>query len=133
MDASAFAKAKVDLKGRLDDLRDQLDRYLAGEYGIVKDRDTASYEQVVREPPAPFTGLWNSYGIMYRRWIRRDYRKPTLSGNTGGTVRHQNTLPLIDSRAIHATVHRAKCRSRCKNDGCLSMIVPLALVSTQSA
>ncbi len=63
MDASAFAKAKVDLKGRLDDLRDQLDRYLAGEYG-VQDNDTAAYEQW-RVSHQPFHWFVEFYGIMY--------------------------------------------------------------------
>ena len=64
MDASAFAKAKLDLRGRLDDLRDQLDRYLAGEYG-VKDSDTAAYEKWLTGHE-PFHWFVEFYGIIQR-------------------------------------------------------------------
>ena len=64
MDASAFAEAKLDLKGRLDELRDQLDRYLSGEYGI-QENDHSAYEQW-RESHEPFHWFVEFYSIMHR-------------------------------------------------------------------
>ena len=63
MDASAFAQSKLDLRGRLDDLRNQLDRYLAGEYGILES-DTASFEKW-RASHQPFHWFVEFYGIMH--------------------------------------------------------------------
>ena len=96
MDASAFAQAKLDLRRRLDKLRDQLDRYLAGEYGVKEDDPTA-YEhwQVGHQP---FHWFVEFFGIMRRggfdviignppyveyKAVREDYRlvgyKQTIS------------------------------------------------------
>ena len=127
MDASAFAKAKVDLKGRLDDLRDQLDRYLAGEYG-VKDRDTASYEQWCASHQ-PFHWFVEFYGIMYGGGFDVIIGNPPYleTREVPYAIKH---FAAIDSRAIHALcIERSVALG--ENDGCLSMIVPLALVSTQ--
>ena len=62
MDASAFAMAKLDLRARLDDLRDQLDRYLAGEYGVT-DNDAVAYENWLTGHQ-PFHWFVEFYGIM---------------------------------------------------------------------
>lgn len=64
MDASAFAQAKLNLRGRLDDLRDQLDRYLAGEYGL-QDNDAVDYDQW-RQSHLPFHWLVEFFGRMQR-------------------------------------------------------------------
>ena len=63
MDASAFSQAKLDLRSRLDKLRDQLDKYLAGEYG-VKVSDLAAYEQWCASHQ-PFHWFVEFYGIMH--------------------------------------------------------------------
>ena len=62
MDASAFARSKLDLRGQLDELRNQLNRYLAGKYGIKEDDPTA-YEQW-RVGHQPFHWFVEFYGIM---------------------------------------------------------------------
>ena len=62
MDAGAFANAKRQLRGQLDKLRDQLDRYLAGEFG-VKDGDTAAYLQW-RDSHQPFHWFAEFYRVM---------------------------------------------------------------------
>ncbi len=64
MDAQVFAQAKVNLRGRLDDLRDQLDRYLAGEYG-VQENDATAYEQWCASHQ-PFHWFVEFYGIVQR-------------------------------------------------------------------
>ena len=62
MDAKAFAQAKLELRGRLDKLRDQLDRYLAGEYG-VKDKDATAYGNWLTGHQ-PFHWFVEFYGII---------------------------------------------------------------------
>ena len=64
MDANAFAKTKVDLTERLDELRNQLDQYLAGEYG-VKESERVEYE-LWRSNHQPFHWFVEFYGIMHR-------------------------------------------------------------------
>ena len=62
MDAEAFADAKLDLRNRLDDLRAELDHYLASEYGISAD-NLNSYKQW-RDSHQPFHWFVEFYGIM---------------------------------------------------------------------
>ena len=63
MDASALAKAKSDLRERLDGLRAELDRYLAGEYGVRTD-DEAAYGRW-RHSHQPFHWFVEFHGIMH--------------------------------------------------------------------
>ncbi len=63
MDANAFASAKFDLRGRLDKLRNQLNRYLAGECG-VKTGDQTAFEQWCASHQ-PFHWFVEFYGIMH--------------------------------------------------------------------
>jgi len=64
MDASDFAKAKLDLRERLDALRTELNRYLAnGEYG-VKEGDEQAYAQWLISHQ-PFHWFVEFYGIMH--------------------------------------------------------------------
>ena len=62
MDAGKFADAKAELKKRLDNLRDELDQYLAGDYG-VKIGDERAYRKW-RESHQPFHWFVEFYGIM---------------------------------------------------------------------
>ncbi len=62
MDADKFADAKAKLRRRFDDLRDELDQYLAGDYG-VKIGDERAYRQW-RDSHQPFHWFVEFYGIM---------------------------------------------------------------------
>ena len=62
MDASAFTDAKRELRKRLKDLREELDRYLTGEYGVEAE-DERAYGQW-RESHQPFHWFAEFYGIM---------------------------------------------------------------------
>ncbi len=62
MDAGEFTRAKTDLRKRLDELRAELDSYLAGDYGVKVDDETA-YRQW-RENHQPFHWFVEFYGIM---------------------------------------------------------------------
>ena len=65
MDAGDFADAKLELRQRLDALRDELDRYLAtGEYGVRED-DERAYAQW-RASHQPFHWFVEFYGIMHK-------------------------------------------------------------------
>ena len=127
MDAGAFVNAKLKLRRRLDSLRQQLDRYSATEYG-VQESDTASYEQW-RISHQPFHWFVEFYGIMYGGGFDVIIGNPPYleTREVPYAIKH---FAAIDSRAIHALcIERSVALG--ENDGCLSMIVPLALVSTQ--
>lgn len=64
MSASDFAEAKAELRERLDLLTDELDRFLAGEYGVNPDKPRL-YEQW-RKSHEPFHWFAEFYGIMHR-------------------------------------------------------------------
>ena len=63
MDASEFSATKVELRKRLDDLRDELDQYLAGDYG-VKVKSKRAYQKW-RDSHQPFHWFVEFYGIMH--------------------------------------------------------------------
>ena len=63
MDASGFAEAKLDLRERLDVLREELDRYLASEYGVSENDGKAYVEW--RASHQPFHWFVEYYGIMH--------------------------------------------------------------------
>ena len=127
MDASEFAATKVKLRKRLDNLRDELDQYLAGEYA-VKASDEKAYAKW-RTSHQPFHWFVEFYGIMHRGGF------DVIIGNP----------PYLEKRSIPYSVKyfvtessgavHAMCVERsialCKKSGSISMIVPLALVSTQ--
>ena len=62
MDASEFAATKVELRKRLDDLRDELDQYLADDYG-VKTKNRRAYQEW-RDSHQPFHWFVEFYKIM---------------------------------------------------------------------
>ena len=63
MSAAEFSEAKLTLRESLDNLRSELDRYLAGEYGIKTD-EQEPYERW-RDSHQPFHWFVEFYGIMH--------------------------------------------------------------------
>jgi hypothetical protein len=118
---------KQELRKRLTTLAKELDIYLGGEYGVKtgKQRDFDNW----KKSHAPFHWFVEFYGIMaeggfdviignppYLESRQVDYRIIALKAN--------------DSSAIHAMCIE-RSLSLLKPNGTISMIVPLALVSTQ--
>ena len=127
MDASEFADEKSELRKRLDDLRDELDRYLAGEYG-VKTEGKKIYGQW-RDSHQPFHWFVEFYGIMSGGGFNVIIGNPPYleTREVPYSTRH---FSCADSGAVHAMCIE-RSLALCMSGGCISMIVPLALVSTQ--
>ncbi len=127
MEAGKFAGAKAELRRRLNDLRDELDQYLAGDYGVKVD-DKKGYA-TWRDSHQPFHWFVEFYGIM------DDGGFDVIVGNppyleireVPYSTRH---FACEESGAIHAMCTERSLALSGKS-GCISMIVPLALVSTQ--
>ena len=99
MDAGRFADTKLELRRRLDELRNELDEYLAGDYG-VKVKSRRAYRQW-RDSHQPFHWFVEFYGIMRRGGfdviignppyveyskVRKTYRVKGLSTETCGNL-----------------------------------------------
>ena len=126
MHTGTFSTAKAELRKRLDALRTELDQYLAEDYGIKTD-DEEEYTRW-RESHQPFHWLVEFYGIMHNGGFDVIIGNPPYleAREVPYSVRY---FACEDSGAVHAMcIERSLqlCAS-----GCMSMIVPLALVSTQ--
>jgi hypothetical protein len=129
MDAANFSQSKIVLRARLDDLRAELDRYHAGEYGIKVD-DAEAYRRW-RASHQPFHWLVEFYGIMcnggfdviignppyveYSK-VRDTYQVYNLETTSCG-----NLYVLVMERSLHLLATR----------GLIGLIVPLSLVCTK--
>ena len=130
MDANAFTEAKLALRNRLDDLREELDGYLASEYGKKTD-DAEAYGEW-RSSHQPFHWFIEFYGIMHQggfdviignppyveyRDVKNKYAVAgyyTLScGNLYAFVLERNTtLTVSRSRSGMIVPHSAICTDR---------------------
>ena len=121
------AADKAELRQRLDKLDADLDRYMATEYGIDL-RDSGAYD-AWRAGHQPFHWFVEFYGIMskggfdvvignppYLEFREVDYKVRGYASLSSGAI---HALCIERSAAITG------------NHGCMSMIVPLALPSTQ--
>ncbi|MFA5192402.1 MAG: Eco57I restriction-modification methylase domain-containing protein [Verrucomicrobiia bacterium] len=126
-DGSVPAADKLELQNRLKALEDELNRHLAGEYG-VKVSDKAAYAKWVKSHQ-PFHWFIQFYGILKGGGF------DVIIGNPPYLeIREVDYAPknytCLDSGAIHAM-----CIERSEHllhkTGCMSMIVPLSLPSTQ--
>ena len=127
MDAHKFAEAKLELRKRMDDLRVELDQYLAGDYGIKVDNDK-EYTQW-HNSHQPFHWFVEFYGIMNNGGFDVIIGNPPYleTREVPYLTRH---FACDSSRAIHALCIE-RSLTLCVNSACISMIVPLSLVSTQ--
>ena len=127
MDASAFASAKLELRKRLTNLRDELDEYLAGEYG-VKPKSRRAYQQW-RDSHQPFHWFVEFYGIMHKGGFDVvignppyvEYRTIKQSYTVRGYITEQcgNLYAMTWERSIEIT-----------SRGRIGLIVPASAVCT---
>lgn len=134
MDTKDFSDAKQNLGNSLKLLSEELDRYLASEYGI--DRNSIPSEKKYNkefaewcESHQPFHWFSEFYGIINEGGF------DVIIGNPPYLEQRQvNYAPRNFKCSENGTVH-AMCIERSiqllHRHGCMSMIVPLALVSTQ--
>lgn len=125
-----FASAKVELKNRLRNLENELNLYLAKEYGInvgAKGRSPA-YDKWLKSHQ-PFHWFIEFFGIMNAGGFDVIIGNPPYLElrEINYTLRGFKTL---DSAAVHAMCME-RSEAILNDNGCMSMIVPLALVSTQ--
>ena len=118
---------KQELRDRLRTLADRLDRHLAQEYGIHPKRP-AAYE-AWRASHQPFHWFVEFYRIMSQGGF------DVVIGNPPYLELREVDYKMIgytciDTAAIHALCIERSAALLC-NAGCMSMIVPLALPSTQ--
>ena len=126
MEAGKFSDTKQQLRKRLDKLREELNRYLASEYD-VEATDKKSYEKW-QNSHQPFHWFAEFYGIMRKGGFDVIIGNPPYL-ETREVPYSAKHFKCEDSGAIHAMCIE-RSLTLC-NKGCISMIVPLALVSTQ--
>ena len=129
LDASAFTSAKSELRNRLTDLRDELDEYLAGEYGI-KPNDETAYQRW-RDRHQPFHWFVEFYGIMHKGGF------DVIIGNPPYVALKKVGYMLPDYKSLKCGDLFALCCERStylnnNSDGHLAMIIPLNGYSTES-
>ena len=130
MDADKFAKEKVKLRRRLDDLRAELDQYLSGEYG-VKDSDTTAFEQWRDSHPQPFHWFVEFYGIMQRGGFDVIIGNPPYVEYRA--VKKEYTVARYDTLScgnLYAFVLE-RSYDILRTDGCMGMIAQLSLSCTE--
>ena len=130
MDARAFADAKLDLRKRLDDLRNELDEYLSGEYGVKTD-DAVAYQQW-RDSHQPFHWFVEFYGIMHQGGFdviigNPPYVEYSKVKDKTYTVKGYETESCGN---LYAFVLE-RCKNISNSGALLSMIVPLSGHSTK--
>jgi hypothetical protein len=118
---------KAELKSKLKALEDELNRYLSGDYG-VKTGDKTAYAKWVKSHQ-PFHWFVEFYGIVSNGGFDVIIGNPPYLEvrEVDYTVKN---YACLDSGAIHAMCIERSARLLHKH-GCMSMIVPLSLPSTQ--
>lgn len=127
MDAAQFAAAKIELRKRLNKLRTEIDHLLAKDYGV--DVDKPKLLEKWRSSHLPFHWFAEFYGIMCGGGF------DVIIGNPPYLESREIDYELrgfacLESAAIHAMCVERGTRLLHRR-GCMSMIVPLALPSTQ--
>ena len=127
MDSELFSEAKTQLNNELTTLESQLNEYLAEVYGIDPQKKT-KYKAWLKSHQ-PFHWYIDFYGII------NDGGFDVIIGNPPYLeIKEVNYSPLLFETNATKTIH-AICIERsiklCHSSGCLSMIVPLSIISTQ--
>lgn len=130
MDAKKFSSAKVELRNRLDQLREELDRYLADEY-VVNSEKPKEFQRW-QESHQPFHWFAEFYGIMHFGGFDVIIGNPPYleRAKLGGRYRVVG-YKTESCRDIYAWVVERATTLR-KSTGCLGLIVPVSLASSGS-
>src|SRR5262249_45342528 len=126
-EALDFSEAKDGLRRRLEQLRDQLDRYLADEYDVAPDNERA-YERW-HESHRPFHWFAEFYGTMSRGGFDVIIGNPPyveLKALSGYRLRGYACLAAGN---LYAVVME-RCMAISPANGRLGFIVPVSSVST---
>ena len=129
MDAAAFAETKLELRKRLDALRDELDGYLAGDYGVKPNDETVYGEW--RDSHQPFHWLVEFYGKMSRGFDVIIGNPPYLSARE---VRKSYVVKNVGCEScpdIYALI-LTRAQALLGSGGRTGMIVPLSLTFSQA-
>jgi len=118
---------KQELRTRLKLLEDELNQYLAGEYGVDPSKK-AEYNKWLASHK-PFHWFIEFYGILKDGGFHVNIGNPPYLEFREVDYIFKN-YEAIDTAAIHA-ICIERSASLLHNNGCMSMIVPLSLVSTQ--
>lgn len=128
VDGGVIARKKAELRNKLQELRDELDRYLADEYETGQSKKAAVFKKW-KESHQPFHWFVEFYGIIKRGGFDVIIGNPPYleQRQVGYTLRN---FICKDSSAVHAMCIERSLQILLPQ-GCMSMIVPLAIVSTQ--
>ncbi len=129
MDAEVYVDAKLGLRNRLDDLRAELDNYLASEYGVKTD-DQKTYKQW-HDGHHPFHWFVEFYGIMHNGGFDViignppyvEYQKVTMDYTVSG-------YKTLSCGNLYAFVLERSFNTLC-NGGYMGMIVQLSVSCTK--
>ena len=127
MDASAFTDAKQELRKRLNKSGEELDRYLAGEYGVGAD-DERAYGQW-RESHQPFHWFAEFYGIMRNGGFDVIIGNPPYKELRAVTEYRIRGLSSVTTKNLYPLVME-RCLQFSQHDGRLGFIVPVSSIST---
>jgi len=134
MPAAAFATAKEELRRRLGALADELDRYLAGEYGIhegnyPKKKELEARFKQWRDSHQPFHWFSEFYGIIKSGGFDVIIGNPPFLELNEVNYRPINFI-CLDTKTIHA-ICIERSSAILKERGSMSLILPMSVVSTQ--
>ena len=119
---------KQDLQVKLESLENELNRHLAGQYGV--NPDTGSIYTNWLNSHKPFHWFIQFYGILKNGGFDVIIGNPPYLELREVDYTPSTNLASYQTKAIHAMC--IDCSLRLLNQaGCISMIVPIALVSTQ--
>ena len=125
MDADKYTSAKLELKERLDDLRDELDEYLAEDYGVKMDNEKAYIQW--RNSHQPFHWFVEFYGIMNQGGFDVIIGNPPyVSARKVRQFYAVKNLTCDSCTDIYAWILE-RCQVLLRMSGRTGMIVPLSL------
>lgn len=130
MQSEDFSSAKLELRKRLNQLEDELNRYLANDYGVDPKKKTA-YEKW-HKSHRPFHWFIEFYGILKSGGFNVIIGNPPFVENTPSKVSYslsQKTYSTLACGNLYAFVSE-RCFNLCNKNGLFSFIMPAASLCT---